>query len=116
MSAIKITSAKYLEDYKISFEFSNGKKTVVDFGYFILTSKSAYVKPFRDLKKFKKFEINNGHDISWKEWDEYDMCFEFKNLYKGGVISPVGPAELKRTTIAYFGKKKAEKMFAEAGY
>lgn len=114
MSTIKITSAKYLEDYKISFKFSNGKTTTVDFGYFVLTSKSAYIKPFRDLSKFKKFEIKNGMDISWKEWNDYDMCFEFKDLYKGGVIQPIGNSELKRTTIAYFGKKKAEKMFAEA--
>lgn len=115
MGAIRITSAKYFEDYKIKFKFSNGKKTVVDFGYFVLTSKSACVKPFRDLNKFKKFEIKHDRDISWKEWDDYDMCFEFKDLYKGGVISPVGDAELKRTTIQYFGKKKAEKMFDEAG-
>lgn len=112
MSTVKIISAKYFEDYKISFKFSNGKNTIVDFGYFILTDKSPYTKPFRNLDKFKKFKINYGRDISWKEWDDYDMCFEFQDLYKGGIIAPVGEAELKRTTIAYFGKKKAEKMFA----
>lgn len=113
MSIARIISAKYFEDYKITFKLSNGKTNVVDFGYFILTDKSPYTKPFRNIDKFKKFKINHGRDISWKDGDDdYAMCFQFKTLYKGGVVSPIGQDELKRTTIEYFGKKKAEEIFA----
>lgn len=115
MKHIKITSAKYFEDYKIKFKFSNGKTTVVDFGYFILTHKSPHVKPFIDLNKFKKFKIMNGRNISWKEWNDYDMGFEFSDLYKDGIIAPVSDNELKRGAIKYLGKREAEKMFVEAG-
>lgn len=108
---IKIKFAKYIEDYKISFKFSNGKTTVVDFGYFILTNKSPYVTPYKNLNKFSKFKIINGLDISW---NDYEMCFEIDDLYKGGVLEPISDKELQREVIKYHGKVMAKKMFSEA--
>lgn len=114
MKPITITSAKHLFDYRIEFAFSDGKTTIVDFEKFIVSHKSPYIAPFRSIARFKKFRIKHGMHIVWGS--NYDMYFEFKDLYKGGSIPPPDEKKLKRMTIKYFGKKKAEKMFAEAGY
>lgn len=113
MKPIKIKSAQYLFDYRIKFQFSNNKTTIVDFEDFISDPNtnpmnSAYL----NIGKFKKFKILFDRDISWGNHRE--MCFQFKTLYKGGKVPPIDRNKLKKTVIKYFGKKKAEKMFAEA--
>lgn len=113
MKAIKITSAKYLFDYRIRFEFSNGKTTTVDFEAFLSAPRQNPMNSkYLDISKFKKFKILNHNHISWGR--DMEMCFPFETLYKGGSIPPPDRNKIKKMTIAYFGKKKAEKMFAEA--
>lgn len=110
MKHIEIKSAKYISDYKIKFVFTDGSSKTVDFWPFIKDHKSPHVIPYKNLTRFKKFEIKNGVTISW---NDYDMCFGTESLYRG-FIPPPDINKIKKMTIAYFGKKKAEKMFAEA--
>ena len=109
--AIKITSANYLFDYKIGFEFSNGKKTVIDFGEFILNHKNPFITPFKNLDKFKKFKIHFDRNIVWGKNKE--MGFPFETIYKGGIIPAPDKNKIKKIIVSYFGEEKAKKMFAD---
>ena len=79
MKAIKIIDAKYLEDYKILLTFNDFHSKIIDF--FELLSSTPYKneKKFFDKNQFQHFKIDLGDLI----WNDYDMCFQAKNLYKG---------------------------------
>lgn len=112
MKSIKITSAKYLFDYKIEFKFSNGKNTIVDFETFLSAPRQNPMNAkYLNIAKFKKFKIMHGVYISW---NKREMCFPFETIYKGGSIPAPNRNKIKKMTISYFGKKKAKEMFAEA--
>jgi hypothetical protein len=111
MKKITIKSAEYLEGYKIKFCFSNKKKTIVDFRPFITAkNQNPMVAKYQDIGRFREFEIIDDMDISW---NNFEMCFQFKTIYKGGQVLPIDRNKLKKSVIKYFGKKEAEKMFAE---
>jgi hypothetical protein len=112
MTVLSVISAKYLFDYKIKFEFSDGKSTITDFGPFISDPHTSTMNSkYLDIEKFKKFKIMSGRNIAWgKDWE---MCFCFDTIYKGGKIMPIDRNKLNRQVIKHFGKKKAEKMFDE---
>ena len=109
MKYIEIKSAKYVRDYKIEFVFNDKTTKTVDFWEFMKNHKSPCVIPYKNLTRFKKFEIKNGLTISW---NNYDMCFGVETIYKGN-IPPPDIEKIKKITIDFFGKKKAEKMFKE---
>lgn len=112
MKALKIISVKYLFDYKIRFQFSNGKITTVDFESFLSAPhQNPMNSKYLDIEKFKKFKLMSNGSISWGR--NMEMCFSFETLYKGGSIPPPDWNKIKRMTIKYFGKEKAKKMFSE---
>ncbi len=68
---ISIKEAKHLDSYKIYFKFEDGKENIVDFKDFILNSQHPEIKKYKDIEKFKQFNIEYG-DI---EWSDYELCF-----------------------------------------
>ena len=76
----------YLSDYTICFEFSNGRKTTVDFYPFLsMPYQNSSVSKYLDKNLFAGFQIINKRDISW---NNYEMCFRFEEIYSGK-IEPV---------------------------
>ncbi len=68
---ITVQKAKYLEDYKIIVEFSDGNSHIVDLVDFKM--KSGLFEQFKDIDNFRQFEVDeelgtirwkNGLDIS----------------------------------------------------
>jgi hypothetical protein len=51
---LAILNADYLEEYKISFQFSNGKERIIDFSSFL---KNAMTRKYLDENLFKSFTI-----------------------------------------------------------
>ncbi len=68
---IKVTDAKYIEDYKIEFSFNDGVKGIVDLKDSI---NGLVFKPLKDIDYFKTFTKNR-----WTiEWDcEADFAPEY---------------------------------------
>ena len=78
---INIEKAKYLNDYKIHFEFNDGVETTVDFENFIFSSAHPDIKKYQNQKLFQKFNLDYGEI----EWNDYELAFPIYDLYKGHV-------------------------------
>jgi len=78
---INIQKANYINDYKIHFEFDDGKKTTVDFQPFIFSSPHPDIKKYQDQKLFKKFNLDYGEI----EWNDYELAFPIYDLYEGKI-------------------------------
>jgi hypothetical protein len=76
---IEITAARYLNKYKIEFEFNDNSKTAVDFEPFLKHAKNPMLKKYLDLKQFKNFTVRDG-DI---DWNDYELCFPIADIYEG---------------------------------
>jgi len=78
---ISIQEAKYLGDYKINFQFSDGVQKVVDFESFLENSKNPMTLKYLDRDKFKSFALEYGDII----WDDYELCFPIWDLHQGKI-------------------------------
>ena len=79
MKAVKILEAKYIGEYKIMLLFNDNIRRTVDFYQLLKTSPYPNEKKYLDIKRFKEFKVDYGDLI----WNDFDMCFQAKNLYKG---------------------------------
>ena len=78
---ISIKKAKYIDDYKISLLFNDGKSNIVDFKDFILKSQHPDIKKYKDINLFKNFNITYGE----LEWNDYELAFPIYDLYNKGI-------------------------------
>jgi len=78
MKIVKITEAKYIDNYKIPFQFITNETKVIDFRAFLSNTPYNNEKKYLNLENFQKFRVEMGDLI----WNDYDMCFQAKNLYK----------------------------------
>lgn len=65
-TGITITSAEYAGGYKIKITFSDGKINTFDYESVVMMNHQECL-PYRDIKKFKQFQIVNGSKIAWGE-------------------------------------------------
>ncbi|OGU15770.1 MAG: hypothetical protein A2X61_02465 [Ignavibacteria bacterium GWB2_35_12] len=79
MRAVKIIDAKYLKDYKIQLVFNDKVKKIIDFYNLLINSNYPNEKKYLDKNNFIQFRIDLGDLI----WNDFDMCFQAKNLYEG---------------------------------
>jgi hypothetical protein len=76
---LEITQARYLQDYKIEFEFNDETQTIIDFEPFLKKAKNPMLKKYLDLNQFKNFTLRDG-DI---DWNDYELCFPIADIYEG---------------------------------
>ena len=76
---IEITQARYLNDYKIEFEFNDETQKIVDFESFLTQAKNPMIKKYLNLDIFKQFTLRDG-DI---DWNDYELCFPIADIYEG---------------------------------
>jgi len=81
MKYIEINKAKYIEDYKILIEFNNSVSKILDFRELIEKTSFPNEKKYKDFALFQQFKVEMGDLI----WNDYDMCFQAKNLINGYV-------------------------------
>ena len=79
---MKVTTAKYLDDYKIQLTFSDGKTNVINF--LPALKKIPQCCHFLDITAFKKFKIDGGNIVWGKNWD---MIFTLESLYKNKLVN-----------------------------
>lgn len=79
---LEVTTAKYVSDYKLLLTFSDGVVRLVDFGPFLEAALNPDTADYRDLKKFKRFHLQDG-DLMW---GDYQMIFPVMDLYHGTIL------------------------------
>jgi hypothetical protein len=79
---LEVIEAKYVSGYKLLLTFNDGAVRVVDFGPFLAKARNPDTTDYRDLKKFKRFHIQNG-DLMW---GDYQMIFPIMDLYRGSIL------------------------------
>ena len=78
---ISINKAEYLGNYKISFSFSDGVETTIDFLPFLEGAKNPMTRKYLNEELFKKYSIEYGDII----WNDYEMCFPIWDLHEGQI-------------------------------
>jgi len=78
---LKIDTAKYLSDFAIRLNFSDGANKVVDFKPFLLKSIHPSIKKYLDEERFSSFAIVDGN----LNWNDYDLIFPIWDLYTGNI-------------------------------
>jgi hypothetical protein len=84
---LEVTEAKYVSGYKLLLTFNDGAVRVVDFGPFLAKARNPDTTDYRDLKKFKRFHIQDG-DLMW---GDYQMIFPIMDLYHGTILKGEAP-------------------------
>ena len=78
---ISINRAKYIKDYIIHLEFSDGIKHDINFENFLTNAKNPMTKRYIDKKLFKNFTLQYGDLV----WNDYEMCFPIWDLHEGKI-------------------------------
>lgn len=74
---LEVVSAKYLKDYIVYFEFSNGKKGYVDFQNHLWGD---MFEPMKHRNYFKNFKISEtSNTIEWENGADFAPEFLFEN-------------------------------------
>jgi hypothetical protein len=85
MKKIKVIRARYLNEYRIDIEFSNGFKKVIDLKEELW---GEMFEPLKDLKYFRKFKTN-AFTIYWENGADFSPEFLYE-LAKDNTFSAVG--------------------------
>ena len=78
---LEITEAKYVSGYKLRLAFNDGISRVVDFEAFLRKAGNPDLAQYRQLRKFKNFQIHHG-DLMW---GDYEMIFPLADLHRGEI-------------------------------
>jgi hypothetical protein len=73
---MRLTSAKYIDDYKVELIFDDKKINVINF--LPVIKSNPVCKKYLDVTEFKKFNLDQGNIVWGKNWD---MIFTIESLY-----------------------------------
>lgn len=79
---IEVKKATYLDGYRLSILFNDGKNKIVDFSNFIENNNKEALVKYKNVTNFKKFKIEDGNIVWGKDWD---LIFPVWELYKGKI-------------------------------
>ena len=79
---LKVKKAIYIDGYRLSIMFNDGKNSIVDFKPFLQTQEKGYMKKYINENNFKSFHIQDGN-LVWG--DNWDLIFPIRQLYKGEI-------------------------------
>ena len=74
MELLKVTDAKYMEDYKIELTFNDGVRKIVDLKDELW---GEVFEPINDLHKFKNFKLN-PFTIEWENGADFAPEFLYE--------------------------------------
>lgn len=78
---IEITSAEYIQEYKIRLNFNDRTIRVIDFEHFLKDSLNPMTRKYLKKALFRKYRIEYGDLI----WGDYEMSFPIWDLYEGNI-------------------------------
>lgn len=82
---LRIASAKYLSDYVIRVNFTNGEEKLVDFKPFLLKSSHPSIKKYLNENYFSDFKLIDGN----LNWNDYELIFPIEDLYTNSICKDV---------------------------
>ncbi|MCL2435770.1 MAG: DUF2442 domain-containing protein [Lentimicrobiaceae bacterium] len=82
-TAITVKKANYLKGYTIKLLFSDNTSQNVDFSDFFSTHSHPQYNKYKNIEKFKDFNIEDGNVVWGKNWD---LIFPIHQLYQGKII------------------------------
>ena len=80
---LSIIEAQYVERYTVRILFNDTSTKHVDFGQFILSSQNSLITKFKDLRRFKRFKIQDGNVVWGKDWD---LIFPIEQIYNNHIV------------------------------
>lgn len=80
-NTIEVSSAIYVDEYKIKISFHDGTSRLVNFHNFLKKSLNPSIQEYLDLKKIKSFVVKNGQLM----WGDFDLIFPSSDLYNGSL-------------------------------
>jgi hypothetical protein len=83
---LHVIDAKYIGDYKISVEFNDGCRFVVDFESAIKSDRRPVVQQLADIDAFRDFTLQ-AHTITWS--NGVDFAPEFIKSLQKTELNPV---------------------------
>ena len=81
---LEVKNATYLDGFRLSIDFSDGKNKVVDFSQFITHTNKLALAKYKDIANFKKFKVEQGNVVWGRNWD---LIFPIHQLYLGKINS-----------------------------
>jgi hypothetical protein len=82
----KVVRAKYIIEYKIEFEFNDGKVKIIDFEDLLW---GEVFKPLNDIQYFKNFKLN-PFTIEWENGADFapEYLYDFGEFKKEETTTP----------------------------
>lgn len=78
---VQIVAVRHISGHKLGIRFSDGHVSTVDFGPFLEGSLHPSIRAYLDLKRFKKFTLEDG----MLHWNDFDLVFPMADLYEGRI-------------------------------
>ena len=83
MDRLYITEAAIVDELKVDLTFSDNTRQVVNVGEFIRRHPHPQYNKYLDVRKFRRFSIENGNIVWGKNWD---LMFPIEQLHSGSII------------------------------
>lgn len=78
---VQIVAVRYISGHKLGIRFSDGHVSTMDFEPFLEGSSHPSIRAYLDLKRFKKFTLEDGI----LHWNDFDLVFPMADLYAGRI-------------------------------
>ena len=78
---LKIETAKYLGNFIIEINFSDGFTKKIDFKHFLSKSNHPSIEKYLEEQEFIQYQIIEGN----LNWNDYEMIFPIYDLYIGKI-------------------------------
>lgn len=85
--SLHVTSAKYVSDYILEVQFSDGTSQVVNFEQFLKISSHHNTRHYLNKDVFQDFTVEDGRLY----WGEHDLEFDVAKLHKNELLPPSLP-------------------------
>lgn len=83
MDRLYITEAAVVDELKVDLTFSDNTRQVVNVGEFIRRHPHPQYNKYIDVRKYRRFSIENGNIVWGKNWD---LMFPIEQLHSGSII------------------------------
>ena len=83
MDRLYITEAAVVDELKVDLTFSDNTRQIVNVGEFIRRHPHPQYNKYLDVRKFRRFSIENGNIVWGKNWD---LMFPIEQLHSGSII------------------------------
>ncbi len=83
MDRLYITEAVVVDELKVDLTFNDNTRQVVNVGEFIRRHPHPQYNKYLDVRKFRRFSIENGNIVWGKNWD---LMFPIEQLHSGSII------------------------------